>query len=115
MKIESTSTRHPMSWVPTLYLAEGLPFYAVALIAGLMYKSMGVPNDQIARWTGLLGFAWVFKSLWSPFLEAAPSKKSMVILFQLVGGASLCLVAFSLQLPSYFMLSIVLLAIVSIA
>ena len=30
--------RSPMTWVPTLYLAEGLPFYAVALIAGLMYK-----------------------------------------------------------------------------
>ena len=48
------SKRSPMFWVPTLYLAEGLPFYAVALIAGLMYKSLGVPNDQIARWTGLV-------------------------------------------------------------
>lgn len=48
--------RSPMTWVPTLYLAEGLPFYAVALIASLMYKSLGVPNDQIARWTGLLGW-----------------------------------------------------------
>ena len=41
--------RHPLAWVPTLYLAQGLPFYAVALVAGQMLKSMGVPNEQIAR------------------------------------------------------------------
>ncbi|MES2072523.1 MAG: MFS transporter [Pseudomonadota bacterium] len=115
MTIKETTRRHPMSWVPTLYLAEGLPFYAVALIASLMYKSLGVPNDQIARWTGLLGFAWVFKSLWSPFLERARSKKFLVVVFQLLGGTCLGLVALSLQLPVYFTMSIVLLAVVAIA
>ncbi|MES2039757.1 MAG: MFS transporter, partial [Pseudomonadota bacterium] len=89
MSIEKTKTPHPMRWVPTLYLAEGLPFYAVALVASLMYKSMGVANDNIARWTGLIGLAWVFKPLWSPFLEAASSKKAVVVAFQLIGGVSL--------------------------
>ncbi|WP_188565996.1 MFS transporter [Undibacterium terreum] len=115
MTTKETAIRHPMSWVPTLYLAQGLPFYTVALIASLMYKSLGVPNDQIARWTGLLGFAWVFKSLWSPFLERASSKKMLVVMFQLVGGCCLGLVALSLQLPVYFALSIGLLGVVAIA
>ena len=52
-------TRHPLAWVPSLYLAQGLPFYSVALVAGLMFKSMGVSNDAIAHWTGVLGLAWV--------------------------------------------------------
>ncbi|OYU75499.1 MAG: hypothetical protein CFE45_32685, partial [Burkholderiales bacterium PBB5] len=82
-------TGTPMRWVPTLYLAQGLPFYTVALIAGLMAKSQGVANDQIARWTGLLGLAWVFKPLWSPFLEAAPSKKWLVVLCQYTGALAL--------------------------
>ena len=115
MTSENTSPRHPMTWVPTLYLAEGLPFYAVALVASLMYKSMGVANDQIAYWTGLITFAWVFKSLWSPFLEAASSKKFLVVMFQLVGGVCLGLVALSLQMPMYFALSIALLGLVSIS
>lgn len=115
MTPENTSPRHPMSWVPTLYLAEGLPFYAVALVASLMYKSMGVANDQIAYWTGLITFAWVFKSLWSPFLEAASSKKFLVVLFQLIGGVCLGLVALSLHLPTYFAVSIALLGLVSIS
>jgi len=112
---EARARRSPMSWVPTLYLAEGLPFYAVALIAGLMYKSLGVPNDQIARWTGLLGFAWVFKPLWSPLLEAAPSKKSMVVLFQSCSAVGLGLTALALQLPAYFAISIALLALVAVS
>jgi len=108
-------TPHPLAWVPTLYLAQGLPFYSVALVAGLMFKSMGVPNDQIGHWTGLLGLAWVFKALWSPFLELAPSKKTVVVAFQLLGGAALGALALVLQLPAWFALSIALLALVSLA
>jgi PAT family beta-lactamase induction signal transducer AmpG len=107
--------RHPLAWVPTLYLAQGLPFYAVALVAGLMFKSMGVPNEQIARWTGFLGLAWVFKALWSPFLELARSKKRIVVGLQVAGGIALAGVALALQLPAWFGLAIGLLAVVSLA
>ncbi len=47
--------RKPISWVPSLYFVQGMQFFVVMLIAGLMFKNMGVPNDRIARWTGLLG------------------------------------------------------------
>ncbi|PQO88515.1 MFS transporter [Massilia phosphatilytica] len=106
---------HPLAWVPTLYLAQGLPFYAVALVAGLMFKSMGVPNEQIARWTGVLGLAWVFKALWSPFLELAASKKRVVVVLQVAGGIALAALAVALQLPAWFALAIGLLAIVALA
>jgi MFS transporter, PAT family, beta-lactamase induction signal transducer AmpG len=115
MSTDKPARRSPITWVPTLYFAEGLPYFLVATIAGLMFKSMGVPNDQIARWTGALGFVWVFKPLWSPFLEAASSKKSLVVAFQLLGGIGLGLVALALQLPVYFAATIALLALVSIA
>ena len=41
--------RHPLAWVPTLYLAQGLPFYAVAIVAGLMFKSMGVKEEEVTN------------------------------------------------------------------
>jgi PAT family beta-lactamase induction signal transducer AmpG len=107
--------RHPLAWVPSLYLAQGLPFYSVALVAGLMFKSMGVPNEQIARWTGLLGLAWVFKALWSPFLELFRSKKRIVVVLQVTGGLALGALALALQLPAWFSLAIVLLGVVSLA
>jgi PAT family beta-lactamase induction signal transducer AmpG len=107
--------RHPLAWVPSLYLAQGLPFYAVALVAGQMLKSMGVPNDQIARWTGAIGLAWAFKALWSPFLELAPSKRLAVVGLQLLGGACLGAMALALQLPAWFAVCIALLAVVALA
>jgi PAT family beta-lactamase induction signal transducer AmpG len=112
---EGQPARHPLAWVPTLYLAQGLPFYAVALVAGLMFKSMGVPNEQIARWTGMLGLAWVFKALWSPFLELAASKKRVVVVLQVMGGIALAALSLALQLPAWFALAIGLLAIVALA
>jgi PAT family beta-lactamase induction signal transducer AmpG len=113
--LASGKTRHPLAWVPSLYLAQGLPFYSVALVAGLMFKSMGVPNEQIARWTGLLGLAWVFKALWSPFLELFRSKKRIVVVLQIAGGVALGALALALQLPAWFALAIALLGVVSLA
>ena len=104
----------PLAWVPSLYFAQGLPFYAVAIVAGQMFKSMGVANDDIAHWTAAIMSAWIFKPLWSPFLELAPSKKLVVVTFQLVGGACLGLVAVALHLPSWFAACVVMLTLVAI-
>ncbi len=94
--------RSPIRWVPSLYFVQGLQFFVVMLIAGLMFKNMGTPNDQIARWTGVLGLAWAFKPLWSPFLELAPSKKIIVVLCQFTGAIGLALMALAIQLPMFF-------------
>jgi PAT family beta-lactamase induction signal transducer AmpG len=107
--------RLPITWVPSLYFAQGLQFFVVMLIAGLMFKNMGVPNDRIARWTGLIGLAWAFKPLWSPFLELARSKKAVVVVLQFTGAAGLALLALAVQLPAYFAASIAVLFLIACA
>jgi PAT family beta-lactamase induction signal transducer AmpG len=107
--------RNPKLWVPTLYLAQGLPYFAVAIVASQMLKSMGVPNDELNHWTALIGLAWVFKPLWSPFLELAPSKKLVVTFFQVFGGLCLGGVALALQAPFWFAASMAMLALVGIS
>lgn len=102
--------RHPIMWVPSLYFAQGLPWAIVSIMAAIMYKKMGISNDQIAYWTGLLGFAWVLKPLWSPFLEMVSSPKKVVVAFQLIGGIALLACALVLQLPGFFTFSIAILA-----
>nr|WP_315491100.1 MFS transporter [uncultured Rhodoferax sp.] len=106
MTTATAPARSPITWVASLYFVQGMQFFVVMLIAGLMFKNMGVPNDQIARWTGLLGLAWAFKPLWSPFLEMARSKKLIVVAMQFTGAAGLALMALALQLPMYFAASI---------
>ena len=116
MKTESTSPPpSPIRWVASLYFVQGMQFFVVMLIAGLMFKNMGVANDQIARWTGLLGLAWAFKPLWSPFLEMARSKKLVVVAMQFTGAAGLALLALALQLPGYFAASIAVLFLLAYA
>ncbi|MYM32202.1 MFS transporter [Duganella sp. CY15W] len=107
--------RNPKLWVPSLYLAQGLPFFAVAIVANQMLKSMGVPNDELNHWTALIGFAWVFKPLWSPFLELASSKKLVVLFFQILGGLCLGGVALALQTPFWFAASMAMLGLVAIS
>lgn len=111
----ATAHRSPVTWVLSLYFVQGLPFFMVNAVAGLMLKALGVGNEEIARWTGLLGLAWVFKPLWSPLLEVVPSKKWLVIAFQFIGAVALAAMALALQLPNFFAAAIVVLAVVSIA
>ncbi len=101
-----TGAASPMRWIPTLYFVQGLQFFVVMLIAGLMFKQMGVANDQIARWTGLIGLAWAFKPLWSPLVELARSKKMVVVAMQFSGAVGLGLLALALQASAFFALSI---------
>ncbi len=115
MQTDTTPRRSPITWVPTLYFAEGLPLWVVLLVAGQMYKSMGIGNDTISFWTGIIGFAWVFKPLWSPFLEALGTNRAQVVVFQFIGGASLTVLAFTLNLPGFFAWSIAMLGLVAIA
>ncbi|AVR95849.1 MFS transporter [Pseudoduganella armeniaca] len=107
--------KSPLAWVPTMYLAQGLPFFSVALIASMMFKSMGVPNEDIAHWTAYIGMAWIFKPLWSPFLELASSKKLVVVTFQLACGLFFALVALALHLPFWLAASVAMLACVGIS
>jgi len=102
MDHHTDNMRHPLRWITSLYLAEGLPFYAVALVASLMFKSLHISNEQITHWTGFLGLAWVIKPLWSPLLELTSNKKSTVIVCQWITGCAFGLVALALQLPGYF-------------
>jgi PAT family beta-lactamase induction signal transducer AmpG len=103
----------PATWVPTLYFAEGIPFFAVSLIAGILYKRLDLGNDVIALYTKLLLLPWSLKPLWSPLLEMFKTKKYFVVLLQFSGGVSLGLIALCLPLPGYFLYTIGLFAVVA--
>lgn len=112
--MKSTAKTHagPARWVPTLYFAEGLPFYAVGLMALIFYQRVGISNEVIALTTSLLGLPWSLKPLWSPFLEMYRTRKFFVVCFEFLGGVSLALLALCLPLPGYFRYTIALFSIV---
>jgi MFS transporter, PAT family, beta-lactamase induction signal transducer AmpG len=105
---------HPAAWVPTLYFAEGIPFFAISLIAGIAYKRLGLANDTIAFYTSWLLLPWSLKPIWSPLLEMFKTKKFFVVLFQFTGGLSLAAIALCLPSPNFFRYTLELFAIVAL-
>ena len=104
---------HPATWVPTLYFAEGIPFFAISLIAGILYKRLGMRNDVIALYTSWLLLPWSLKPFWSPLLEMFKTKKFFVVSLELIVGSSLALVAMCLPLPDYFRYTLALFVLVA--
>ena len=108
-----TQKRNPITWVPTAYFAMGLPFVVLNMVTVLMFKGLEVEDKLITFWTSLILLPWTLKPLWSPFLELFKTKKFFVIATQLITGITFGLVAFALNLPHFFSITIALLAIVA--
>jgi len=102
----NTIVRHPMLWVPTLYLAMGIPNATVSQVAAIMYKNLGVPVEKIALYTGLMYLPWVLKPLWSPFMEPFKTKRWWVISMEFLMAVATMAAGLALHLPNYFALTI---------
>lgn len=105
--------RSPISWVPTLYFAMGMPFVVLNMVCTLMFKGLDVSDAQIAFWTSIIMFPWTLKPLWSPLLEIYKTKMFFVIFTQIATGCIFGLVALALHLPNFFAVCIALLAIIA--
>lgn len=113
MSDQKTTKRHPATWIPTTWLAMGLPFVALAAASSIMYKNMGISNTQIAFWTSLIMLPWTLKPLWGPLLEMFKTKKFFVYTTQIFTGVLFGLVALSLHADNFFAISISILSIIA--
>ena len=98
--------RNPWAWVPTLYFAEGVPYVAVMTISLIMYKRLGLSNTDITLYTSWLYLPWVIKPLWSPFVDMLKSKRWWIVTMQLLIGAALAAVAFTIPGPWWLQASL---------
>ncbi len=99
--------RNPWSWIPTLYLAQGLPFAVVNFVSVIMYKSLGVSNADIAFYTAWLYLPWVIKPLWSPVVDILKTRRLWIWATQLLLGAGFAAVGLSIPLSMFFKATLV--------
>lgn len=92
----------PWAWIPSLYFAEGIPYVAVMTISVILYKQMGLSNADITFYTSWLYLPWVIKPLWSPLVDLVKTKRWWILIMQLLIGAALGGVAFTI--PTNFWL-----------
>src|SRR5262245_58379312 len=97
-----TDSRSPWAWIPTLYLAEGLPYVIVMSVSVIMYKGFGISNTDIALYTSWLYLPWVIKPLWSPVVDLLGTRRAWIWVTQLVVGGCLAGVALTTPLPHAF-------------
>ena len=74
----------PWWWVPTLYFAEGVPYFLVTSVSITLFAQLGIPNGEMALFTSLITFPWVLKPLWSPFVDVLRTKRWWVLVMQAV-------------------------------
>jgi PAT family beta-lactamase induction signal transducer AmpG len=98
--------RNPWAWIPSLYFAEGLPYVFVMTVSVIMYKRLEISNTQIALYTSWLYLPWVIKPLWSPIVDILKTKRYWIVTMQLVVGAALAGIAFTLPADKFFQYTI---------
>ena len=97
--MNSTKRISPWAWVPTLYFAQGIPYFIVNNISVLMFAKMGVPNGEMALFTSLLYLPWTIKPFWSPFIDIIKTKRWWIISMQLLLSIAFILLTLSIPKP----------------
>jgi len=92
----TTSTENPWRWVPTIYFGTGPAQAAIATLALLLYKQLGLSNAEITLYTGWLFLPWLLRPLWSPFLGLVRTPRWWIVAMQLMLGVALGGVAFTI-------------------
>src|SRR5690349_23619718 len=98
----SGMNRSPWSWVPSLYLAEGLPYVVVMTVSVIMYKGFGISNTDIAIYTSWLYLPWVIKPLWAPVVDILGTRRRWIWIVQLLIGGGLAGLAMAIPGPHVF-------------
>ena len=92
--------RNPWTWVPTLYFAQGIPYFLVNNISVMMFAKMGVPNGDMAFFTSLLYLPWMIKPFWSPFVDVMKTKRWWTVTMQVIMSIAFLLLVLTLPTPS---------------
>lgn len=79
---------------------------AVMVMASVMYKLMGLSNEDITFYTAWLGVPWIIKPFWSPFVDIIKTKRWWIVTMQLIIGA--CFAGIALAIPTPFFLQVTL-------
>ncbi|WP_289665683.1 MFS transporter [Flavobacterium panacagri] len=102
MKIDNK----PWFWIPLLNFASGLPYAIIISVSVIMYKNLGISNEDIGVYTSLLYLPWVIKPLWSPLIELIGTKRKWFLSMQLLISIAFLLVGLAIPTNGFFMMSL---------
>ena len=89
------SSRSPWLWVPTLYIAKGLPYMVIMMLSLLVFKRLGMGTAAITFHTSSLLLPWVLKPLWRPFVDLNFTRRAWILFTELLTTLLLAGIAWS--------------------
>lgn len=98
--------KNPWLWIPILNFASGFPYAIIISVSVIMYKNLGVSNEDIGIYTSLLYLPWVIKPLWSPFIDLHSTKRKWFLSMQLLISIAFLIVGFTIPMNQFFYLSL---------
>ena len=96
----------PWFWIPLLNFASGFPYAIIISVSVIMYKSLGINNEDIGVYTSLLYLPWVIKPLWSPFIDLYATKRKWFLAMQLAIAIAFLIVGLTIPMSNFFVLSL---------
>lgn len=104
--MNNTKNDNPWYWIPTLNFASGLPYAIIVTVSVIMYKNLGVNNEDIGLYTSFLYLPWVIKPLWSPFIDLYSTKRNWFLVMQLIISIAFIFVGFTIPASNFFILTL---------
>ena len=98
--------KNPWLWIPLLNFASGFPYAIIISVSVIMYKNLGISNEDIGIYTSLLYLPWVIKPLWSPFIDLHSTKRKWFLSMQLLIAIAFLIVGFTIPMSQFFILSL---------
>ena len=98
--------KNPWLWIPILNFASGFPYAIIILVSVILYKNLGISNEDIGIYTSLLYLPWVIKPLWSPFIDLHSTKRKWFLSMQLLISIAFLIVGLSIPTNHFFIITL---------
>lgn len=102
---------NPWAYIPLLYFMQALPVALIQELSVIIFKDLGIANEEITRWTSLLNLPWSLQLMLGPFVDLNKTKRWWIQTGQLVIAAGLGVAAFALKTPNAFAFTVFVFAI----
>lgn len=105
----------PSIYIPTLYLAEGLPYTIVNMMSVVYYKNLGASNEFIGLYTSLFYIPWIAKFLWAPLVDLYSTRRHWLVVSQLALSILIACLAASTLLKEAILISLIVFVLIALA
>lgn len=96
---QPTPRKSPWSFVPTLYVLQGMNSFVVQTAANTYFAVLQLPLDAIGKYTSDLTLPFTLKPLWSPLVDLIGTKRAWLIVSGLATALAIAWLAFAMEHP----------------